>query len=128
MIKRKFTREISMIIHGNTDNDISLKKSYIVVRKEGMYLHEKDKILPDDLVGIYAEMADIIGIENTKKLYENFKGQQVSFPMRLYTKDYILKQVSSNNEESIKVQATKYGYTERRLRQLMKDYSVARVM
>ncbi len=93
-----------------------------------MYLGEGDKVLPDDLTGIYAEMAEIIGVENTKMLYENFKGQQVSFPMRLFTKDYILKQVNLNKDEPIKVQATKYGYTERRLRQLMKDYSVARII
>jgi hypothetical protein len=84
-------------------------------------LHEKENILPVDLVGIYSEIAEIIGIENTTKLYEHFKGQQVSFPMRLFTKEYIIKQVNSCNTESIKSQATRYGYSERRLRQMLKD-------
>ncbi len=84
-------------------------------------MYEKGNALPGDLIGIYSEMAELIGVENTKKLYEHFKGQQVSFPVRLYTKDFIIQQVNSCDSESIKSQATKYGYSERHLRQILKD-------
>lgn len=84
-------------------------------------MHEKESALPVDLIGIYSEMAELIGVENTKKLYEHFKGQQVTFPVRLYTKDFIVRQVNSCDSESIKSQATKYGYSERHLRQILKD-------
>lgn len=78
-------------------------------------------IHPCDLIGIYKDFAELIGIENTIKIYENFKGQQVSFPMRLYTKDYIISQINTQGRETIKSQATHYGYSERRLRQMIKE-------
>lgn len=36
--------------------------------------------------GVYKEMVEILGEEATLKIYENFRGQQVTFPMRLYSK------------------------------------------
>ena len=37
---------------------------------------------PSDFVSIYSEMAELVGIENTYKIYEHFKGQQMIFPQR----------------------------------------------
>ncbi len=76
---------------------------------------------PQDLVGIYGELAEIIGIENAIIIYEHFKGQQVSFPTRLYSKDFIVEQAVSDDSQPIKKLATQYGYTERRLRQIIKE-------
>ena len=42
---------------------------------------------------IYSELCDLIGEENMSLVYENFKGQQVSFPERLYTKEYTMQQI-----------------------------------
>ena len=33
---------------------------------------------------IYAELSDLIGYENTIKVYEQYKGQQINFPVNLY--------------------------------------------
>lgn len=78
-------------------------------------------VQPRDLVGIYGELAEIIGIDNVIIIYEHFKGQQVSFPTRLYSKDYIVEQISSSKPQSIKKMATQYGYSERRLRQIIQE-------
>ena len=40
--------------------------------------------------GIYKDMAEVLGEEITLKIYDNYRGQQVTFPMRLYSKSYIL--------------------------------------
>ena len=60
---------------------------------------ETSEITPNDLAGDYACIAEIIGIENTILLHKHYRGQQIS--------DL----------------AKKYGYTERRLRQLIKEDS-----
>ena len=39
--------------------------------------------------GIYKDMVEVLGEEITLKIYENYRGQQVTFPMRLYSKSYI---------------------------------------
>ena len=38
----------------------------------------------DKYSGIYKELVDLLGEEDTLKIYENFRGQQVTFPMRIY--------------------------------------------
>lgn len=85
-------------------------------------LIDKD-VQATDLTGIYSEMAEIIKIEDVVALYQHFKGQQVSFPTRLYSKEYVLKQVNNSDKEPIKKLATKYGYSERRLRQIINENS-----
>ena len=47
------------------------------------------------------------------------KRQQITLPKKLFTKEYILRQVQ--DEENIKKAAVQYGYTERRLRQMLNE-------
>lgn len=93
------------------------------------------KIVPSDFAGIYKDIAEIIGIEATMTLHNYLKGQQVTFPKKLFTKEYITRQVMTGNknekkeanDNNIKVVAAKYGYTERRLRQILKEYSQTKI-
>ena len=82
-------------------------------------MSEKYKVQPNDLIGVYSEMAELIGLEAVTKIY--FKGQQIAFPTRLYTKDYIVRQLNTGEEQPMGKIATKYGYSERRLRQILKE-------
>lgn len=84
-------------------------------------MHEEKEITASDLIGIYGEIAELTDIACAVKIYEHFKGQQVSFPTRLYTKDYILTQINADDKQPIKKMATQYGYSERRLRQIIKE-------
>ena len=34
-------------------------------------------------------MVGILGEDVVKKIHENYKGQQLTFPMKLYSKEYI---------------------------------------
>ena len=53
--------------------------------------------------GVYKEMVEILGEEATLKIYENFRGQQVTFPMRLYSKSYVEEYIIKNyNGKNIK--------------------------
>ena len=77
------------------------------------------EIVATDLVGIYKEIAELIGVEATVILHKNFRGQQITLPKKLFTKEYILRQVQ--DEENVKKAAVQYGYTERRLRQMLNE-------
>ena len=35
--------------------------------------------------GIYKDMVQVLGHDITLKVYESYKGQQITFPMRLYS-------------------------------------------
>ena len=62
--------------------------------------------------GVYKEMVEILGEEATLKIYENFRGQQVTFPMRLYSKSYVEEYIIKNyNGKNIKEISRNLGYT-----------------
>ena len=85
-------------------------------------MNYEDKIEPSDLAGIYKNLAEVLGIESTIKLHKYFQGQQINLPKKLFTKAYILEQLGSTaNNANIKSIAIEYGYTERRLRQIIKE-------
>ena len=49
-------------------------------------------------------------------------GQQITFPKRLYTKEYVVQETKDiTSSAELKKEALKYGYTERRLKQLIKE-------
>lgn len=85
---------------------------------------EANEITPNDLAGDYACIAEIIGIENTILLHKHYRGQQITLPQRLYSVQYVVKEVERQlGTHSLSDLAKKYGYTERRLRQLIKEDS-----
>lgn len=79
-----------------------------------------DNIENSNLNEIYSELAELIGLEATLIIYAHFKGQQVTFPTRLISKEYIYKQIKEEyNGQNISELVLKYGYTERHLRQII---------
>lgn len=73
-----------------------------------------------DLSGIYQEIARELGRDGAITIHQLFHGQQISFPKRLYAREYVLEQVNNREEEkTIGEVAQQYGYTERRIRQLI---------
>ena len=83
-----------------------------------------EKLLGNDLSGlndVYREIADEIGIENTINIYNLFHGTQISFPNRLFSKEYthqaILKEYNGKNVLQL---AQKYNYSERSIWRIIK--------
>ena len=80
---------------------------------------EKERELYND---IYKEMAEIIGLEATLKVYLRFKGQQVTFPVRLYNPHLIQQNVIKEwDGTNIAELAQKYDYSEKTIRRMIKD-------
>lgn len=70
-----------------------------------------------NLQGIYKEIAEIIGIDATIAIHKELKGQQVTFPTRLYTKNYVIEEVNTRyNGVNLKELAREFDYTERWIR------------
>ena len=69
------------------------------------------------LHGVYKELAEIIGVEATVAVYNELKGQQVTFPTRLYEKDYVIQEVNLRYDgTNLKELAREFEYTERWIR------------
>lgn len=81
-----------------------------------------DRPKSTNLAGIYRDIAEQIGVEDTYKLYEHFKGQQLSLPMRFYSVEYMEATVREEyNGTNLKELARKYDYSERRIRQMLRE-------
>lgn len=77
------------------------------------------------LNGVYEVMNEIIGFDNVVKLYEHFKGSQINFPTRLFSKEFVLQEAIKKYDgsiESINKVAIKYSYSERTIRKLLKNH------
>ena len=74
------------------------------------------------MAGIYREIAEIAGEEIARTIHANFKGQQVVFPNKLYSSQYIAEKIQLEYDgKNIRQLAMKYCYTERLLRKIIKD-------
>lgn len=77
----------------------------------------------ESLNGVYGTICEIIGFENTVKLYNQMKGSQINFPTRLYSKEYVALEAEKTydgSSDSLNKIATEYNYSERTIRKLLK--------
>ena len=75
------------------------------------------ELLKNDLVGlndIYKDIADEIGLENTLVIYKLFHGTQISFPNKLFSKEYTHQAIINEYDgKNVSQLAQKYNYSER---------------
>lgn len=75
------------------------------------------------LNGAYNELANLLGIDAVLKIHSMYRGQQITFPVELFSKEFIAKQiVCEYNGYNIKQLATKFGYSEKWIRKILKDH------
>lgn len=80
---------------------------------------EKEVELYND---IYKEINEIIGLDAMLELYLRFKGQQITFPVRLYNPALIQQSVIKEYDgTNIPELARKYNYSEKTIRRMIKD-------
>ncbi len=76
------------------------------------------------LNGVYEIISELIGFDNTTKIYKHFAGSQVNFPTRLFSKEFVLQEaIKSYDGTSVSINkiAVKYNYSERTVRKLLKE-------
>jgi len=92
---------------------------------DSFFESQEVQLLKKELFGlndVYRDIADEIGIENTLVIYKLFHGTQVSFPTRLFSKEYtheaIVNEYNGNNVPQL---AQKYNYSERSIWRILKS-------
>ena len=103
----------------NKENGISLVQKEVIEYVEGVDVLKKEVELYND---IYKEISEIVGLEDTLKIYLRFKGQQVSFPVRLYSPHLIQQNVIKEYDgTNIPELARKYDYSQKTIRRMISD-------
>ncbi|VIG08692.1 Uncharacterised protein [Clostridioides difficile] len=79
----------------------------------------------EDYKGIYSEMVEILGEDIVRLIYQNYKGQQVTFPMKLYSNEYVEKYIDKNiTSKTIREMCRELGYTEGWIKHLINKNKV----
>lgn len=74
------------------------------------------------LNGVYNEIATLLGVEAALVLHSTFRGQQINFPVNFFTGEFIGEQIKKEYDgHNVKQLATKYGYSEKWVRKLVKE-------
>ena len=80
------------------------------------------KIDCEHMNGIYRDLVDLVGLEGTLQIFTQYRGQQISFPVKLMSRDYVTEQIQSEYDGSnIKMLAVKYNYSERWVRKIVSN-------
>lgn len=76
-----------------------------------------------DLASIYQEFAEVLDVESAKKIFEYYKGQQISFPKHYYNYDYIRSEIKRLKLDvaTVRTIAKQFDYSDRRIRQILND-------
>lgn len=76
----------------------------------------------ENLAGVYKEIARTTDINVAIEMYNLFKGQQIIFPQRLYSKEFISTYIKDNyNGHNIRELSQMFGYSDRRIRQILNE-------
>ena len=102
------------------ENGIILERGKLLnLSKEVMRMAVND---PELLNSVYKEVSEKLGMDVAVSLYQMFKGQQISFPMRFFNPERIQKIVVQEYDgTNIKTLAIKYGYSEKTVRRMIRD-------
>lgn len=88
------------------------------------------ELLKIDLGGlndVYKDIADEMGLENTLTIFKLFHGTQISFPNRLFSKEYIHQAIRNEyNGKNVPQLAQKYNYSERSIWRIIKAKNIRR--
>ncbi|MCL2187957.1 MAG: Mor transcription activator family protein [Defluviitaleaceae bacterium] len=77
--------------------------------------------IQDNLSGFYKELAEIVSFETVVMIFEHFKGQQVTFPTRLMSTEFTIRQILKEYDgKNTKALAKKHNYSERWIRNIIK--------
>lgn len=84
---------------------------------------DKNKIKGEYLNGAYSELAGLLGIDAVLSLHSKYRGTQIFFPVELFSREFIMNQIVEEYDgHNIRELATKYGYTEKWVRKILKDH------
>ena len=77
---------------------------------------------PENLAGVYKDVAETVGIDIAYEIFCNFKGQQIMFPRKFYSSEYTAQQIIKqyNNGSNVRDLVREFDYSESRIRQILR--------
>lgn len=101
------------------DGIILMLSNLLNLPKEVLQMAHKD---PEMLNSVYKEISDKLGIDTALDIYQLFKGQQITFPMRFFNAECIRRVIIREYDgTNIKKLAVKYGYSEKTIRRILRE-------
>ena len=102
------------------DNEILLENwCELKLSKEVMQMAVNN---PELLNAVYKEISEKLGMDTAMSIYQMFKGQQISFPVRFFNSERIKQIIMREyNGENIRMLAIKYNYSEKSIRRIIKE-------
>ena len=71
---------------------------------------------------VYSELSELVGYENMQKIYNEYRGQQITFPVALYSREYIHEAIRKEyTGQNVNELAAKYNYNERSIRRIVQE-------
>ena len=81
----------------------------------------KTSLRGENLNSIYAELANLLGLDAAIEIHKQYAGQQITFPSRLFSKSFVEAEITRRYDgTNIKGLAKEFGYTERWARTVAK--------
>lgn len=78
------------------------------------------KMEKEGTADIYNQLIELIGEDNTRLVFQTFRGQQVTFPKRFYKLEYVINEVKKRYDgTNLQELAREFDYTDRHLRKLI---------
>ena len=121
-VQRGQERGVALMDGPDKDKDIGIILGHLNLLdlpKEVMQMAQDD---PELLNAVYREISERLGMDTAIDIYQMFRGQQISFPVRFFNpaciQRIILQEYDGTN---IKTLAVKYGYSEKTIRRLIKE-------
>ncbi|WP_242839061.1 Mor transcription activator family protein [Butyrivibrio sp. MC2021] len=75
---------------------------------------------PERYSGVYKELAELLGDAATMKIWKRFSGLNITFPQKLYSKEFREEFIRENMDLMKPAEMAKaLGLSERRVRQIM---------
>lgn len=111
-----------MIIIMDKYKDIEIILKSLEVLEYGKEVTEMAIKAPELLNNVYKEISERLGMDTAMEIYRMFKGQQISFPVRFFNPAKIQKLIIEEyNGTNLKILATKYNYSEKTVRRIIKE-------
>ena len=71
---------------------------------------------------VYREISEIMGTDGAIAIFEMYKGQQITFPVHLFSSKRIRKNIVSEYDgTNLRELSKKYGYSEKTVRRIIRE-------
>ena len=111
----------SVAVYTSDEEKYNLNKGGDV--RGGQVEVDLSKLKCEYLNGAYNDFANLLGMDAVLKIHAAYRGQQITFPVELFSKEFIALQIVQEYDGfNVKQLATKFGYSEKWIRKILKDH------